>query len=206
MYFVRKWAGDSMKAILSMGLLVMLCLGWPITAQAAEDKTEEDVVPIETEAEVETTEVVEAAQPETVAEVAEPIDVAFAAEEGAIMLGEFRLTYYCCERHRHICGDGKGLTASGRPLEAGRSIAVDPSVIPLGSRVWIDFGDGEGWHEYSADDTGSLVEDNHIDIAIETHREALHQSKVAGRVCYMPPQDFQDSLDEKNPASSGDFS
>lgn len=116
-----------------------------------------------------------------------PSELLLVAEEGAIPLGDFRLTYYCCERYRHICGNGTGTTASGRPVEAGRSIAVDPDVIPLGSRVWIDFGDGEGWHEYSADDVGSCVEGNHIDIAIETHREALHQTRVTGRVCFSPP-------------------
>lgn len=45
------------------------------------------------------------------------------------------ITYYCCELRPHICGTGDGITASGAPVEAGVSCAVDPSRIPLGSTV-----------------------------------------------------------------------
>ena len=43
-------------------------------------------------------------------------------------LGTFKLTYYCaCE----ICCDVEtGITATGTPVVEGRTIAVDPDVIP----------------------------------------------------------------------------
>lgn len=81
------------------------------------------------------------------------------------------ITYYCCEKHPHICGTGDGLTALGGEVLAGVSCAVPPG-IPLGSTIMIDWGDGE--LEYRvADDRGGGVKGNHIDLAVPTHREAL---------------------------------
>jgi len=50
--------------------------------------------------------------------------------------------------------------ASGRVLEADYSIAVDRTVIALGSSVWID----SEKHWFRADDTGGGITGNHIDI------------------------------------------
>ncbi|HET6809815.1 MAG TPA: 3D domain-containing protein [Acidimicrobiales bacterium] len=56
------------------------------------------------------------------------------------------------------CYDIHGRTASGE--EAGpQSVAVDPSVIPLGTEIYID---GVGYRR--ADDTGGGVRGHHIDI------------------------------------------
>lgn len=50
-------------------------------------------------------------------------------------------------------------------------IAVDPKVIPLGSRVYIEYPDGHG--EYAvAEDTGGAIKGNRIDIAKWTVKEA----------------------------------
>ena len=82
-----------------------------------------------------------------------------------------RVTAYCiC---RICCGKDVdhpeyGITASGRPAEPNVSVAVDPSVIPLGSMVYVDYGDGV-LLEYRADDTGSGVNMAHVDICMETH-------------------------------------
>ena len=46
-------------------------------------------------------------------------------------------------------------------------VAVDPDVIPLGSTIIID------GQEYLAADTGGAIKGNRIDIAVETHQEAL---------------------------------
>jgi 3D (Asp-Asp-Asp) domain-containing protein len=81
-------------------------------------------------------------------------------------LGEFKLTAYCdCE----IC-NGKWVgqpTASGTELTVGRTIAVDPDVIPLGSTVYINGLD------YIAEDTGSAIKGKRIDVLFSTHEEAL---------------------------------
>ena len=85
------------------------------------------------------------------------------------------VTHYCpCQK---CCGKPEGhpaygITASGRQLVPGVSVGVDPTVIPLGSTVILDFGDGD--LQYCvADDTGSGVKGNHIDLAMANHREAL---------------------------------
>lgn len=80
------------------------------------------------------------------------------------------VTHYCtCET---CCGWSTGITASGRKATPGVSIGVDPSVIPLGADVLIDYGDGE-LHYMRADDTGSGVKGNHIDVCVSDHQTAI---------------------------------
>lgn len=77
------------------------------------------------------------------------------------------ITHYC---HCAKCNGAKwayGPTASGVMPEAGRTVAVDPSVIPLGSEVLI------GDTVYIAEDTG--VKGYHIDIFCDSHSEALNK-------------------------------
>lgn len=86
-------------------------------------------------------------------------------------LDDCTVSHYCCELYPHICGTGTGYTASGAPVKAGVSVAVDPTVIPLGSTVYVDYGDG-AVHTYLAQDTGGAVSGSHIDVAVATHAEA----------------------------------
>ena len=86
--------------------------------------------------------------------------------EGWESLGRFKLTYYCPCRKCNGKWTGKA-TASGEPLTPGTTIAVDPKVIPLGTRVRI------GEHEFIAQDTGSGIKGNRIDICLEDHGECL---------------------------------
>lgn len=58
-------------------------------------------------------------------------------------------------------------TATGKFLRRG-IIAVDPSFIPLGTRVFIP-----GYGDATADDIGYAIKGNRIDIAFDTHEEAL---------------------------------
>lgn len=90
----------------------------------------------------------------------------------ATRLGNVIVTHYCSELRPHICGTGDGITASGRQVTPYVSVAVDPTEIPLGADVLVDYGDGE-IHYYRADDTGAWVNGKHIDLAVETHDEAL---------------------------------
>ena len=85
--------------------------------------------------------------------------------EKKISLGEFKITAYCpCAECSAQWGN---MTYTGVTAQAGRTIAVDPDVIPLGSEVEID-GD-----TYIAEDIGGLVKGNHIDIYFDTHDEAI---------------------------------
>ncbi len=95
-------------------------------------------------------------------------------------IGECTLTAYCCESkdNQHICGTGTGLTASGLPVAPGM-VAVDPSIIPLGSTVIIN------GISYLAADTG--VTGYHVDIAIQTHEEAEQFGVSSAEVWIIPP-------------------
>ena len=86
-------------------------------------------------------------------------------------LEDVTITFYCCEEYPHICGTGNGITASGRRVTPYVSCAVDTDVIPLGSTIMIEYN-GEMVY-LRADDTGSAVKGNHIDIAVPTHDFAL---------------------------------
>lgn len=92
-------------------------------------------------------------------------------------LGEFKITAYCsCVRccsiwakNRPLDENGKEIvyTASGERAEAGKTIAVDTSVIPFGTEVKI------GDTVYTAQDTGSAVKGNVIDIYFDSHEDAV---------------------------------
>lgn len=91
------------------------------------------------------------------------LEVAKAAEKKS--LGRFTLTFYCpCAGCN---GTASGLAANGARLEVGKTIAVDPNVIPLGTRVYID---GIGWRV--AQDTGSAIKGRRIDVLVGSHAEA----------------------------------
>lgn len=79
-----------------------------------------------------------------------------------------KVTYYdpCAK----CCGKSDGITASGITATPYVTCAVDPAVIPLGSDVLVDYGDGV-LHYFRADDTG--VAGGHIDVCVTTHSEAL---------------------------------
>ena len=82
-------------------------------------------------------------------------------------IGQFEVVAYCTEQYPHICG-GNAYTYTGTPVQAGLTVAVDPEVIPLGSWLYID---GVGWRQ--AQDTGGAIQGRRIDMAVETHGEAL---------------------------------
>lgn len=82
-------------------------------------------------------------------------------------IGEAKCTAYCgC---RKCNGKWYGLpTASGTDYEQGRTIAVDPDVIPLGTEVFIK---GYGW--FVAEDTGYGIDGLAVDMYYDSHNEAL---------------------------------
>lgn len=73
-------------------------------------------------------------------------------------------TAYCACTY---CTDGDGITATGTQATAGRTIAVDPSIIPYGTEVIIN------GHTYIAEDCGGAIKGNKVDIYFDTHAEAL---------------------------------
>lgn len=120
----------------------------------------------ETEAEVETEVATEAT--ENISETTEStIEESSDSDTNLVSLGRFRLTAYCnCSK---CCGKwAGGATASGVMPVANRTIAVDTSVIPFGTKVVIN------GNTYVAEDTGSAIVGNRIDIYFDSHQEALN--------------------------------
>lgn len=70
----------------------------------------------------------------------------------------------------HDNGKWGDLTHIGTKVRPG-IIAVDPKLIPLGSRVYIEFSDGHGAYA-TAEDTGGAIKGKRIDVAMATVSEA----------------------------------
>lgn len=65
-------------------------------------------------------------------------------------------------------GNGDGVTASGIPATRG-IVAVDPEIIPLGTRLYIP-----GYGEALAADTGGAIQGNRIDLVVDSYGEAMN--------------------------------
>lgn len=98
----------------------------------------------------------------TVAAAEEPL-------ETWIDLGPFTCVAY--DACTDCCGKTDGITKIGTKATAGRTVAVDPEVIPLGSTLLID------GQEYIAEDIGGAIKGNKIDIFHNSHAEALEYGK-----------------------------
>ncbi|WP_155592543.1 3D domain-containing protein [Lysinibacillus cavernae] len=69
------------------------------------------------------------------------------------------------------CEGCSGITANGTDIRSNpnlKVIAVDPRIIPLGTKVWV-----EGYGEAIAADTGGAIKGNKIDVFIPTEGQAL---------------------------------
>ena len=68
-----------------------------------------------------------------------------------VCLGLFELTAYCpCSA---CCGKNDGITATGTVATEGRTVAVDPTVIPYGTTIEVIYADGSS-ARYVAEDCG----------------------------------------------------
>ena len=99
------------------------------------------------------------------------------SEYKLVYMGDFKLTHYCPGYHGEPCGTGDGVTATGTKVTAGRTIAVDTSIIPYGTTVYIS-----GYGFLVAEDCGGGVKGNHIDIAVSDHSTALSMGTKTGDV------------------------
>ena len=123
----------------------------------------------------------------------------FSTEENSARLpamqkiGNFTVTAY--DLSVESCGKpighpAYGITAnnknlSGKSWQSARSIAVDPEVIPLGSKVYVKFSDPRFSHYdgiFAAEDTGSAVKGKKIDLFHGDYRqdEAHHDTIAFG--------------------------
>lgn len=86
-------------------------------------------------------------------------------------IDDVKVTHYCC--CVKCCGKDDGITYSGVKATPGVTVAVDTSIIPLGSDVLVDYGDGI-INYYRADDTGNAINGNELDLCVSSHQEAIN--------------------------------
>ena len=79
------------------------------------------------------------------------------------LLGTFKCTYYT-----GAADEGGNITALGTPVTPWYTVAVDPRVIPLGSKIHIEGYDGI----FYCADTGSAIKGSILDIAVGSKSEA----------------------------------
>lgn len=90
-------------------------------------------------------------------------------------LGRFSLTWYSPKELGKPAN--KLRTSTGTQPKEGRTIAVDPSIIPYGSIVYIqDYG------YFIAEDCGGAIKENRIDIYTNSHEYAIQQGRKVAQV------------------------
>ena len=81
--------------------------------------------------------------------------------------GEWKITFYWPGEDEF-----GNLTSTGVIAKEGRTIAVDPSIIPYGTEVLID------GNVYIAEDCGSAVKGKVIDIFVEEPYEEIYHTEI----------------------------
>lgn len=104
-------------------------------------------------------------------------------------VGTCEITAYCncvtccgiwSEDHPSRVGTGYvQKTASGTIPTAGRTVAVDTSVIPMGAVVWIN------GVSYIAEDTGAAVKGKVVDVFFDDHEAARQFGRQTAEVYYV---------------------
>ena len=106
--------------------------------------------------------------------LAEEKKAAEAASNG-VALGTFKLTFYT-----GAADEGGSITAMGTPVTPWYTVAVDPRVIPLGSKLRIEGYNGI----FVAQDTGSAIRGSILDLAVGSKSEA-NQLGIQYRKVYL---------------------
>lgn len=192
--------GKNRILVCASGLALMACIGVGLYAQGLTHEVEYDVsddrMPMpemewKPEYDIPATEyayITDEQLAEIEAQEAQSVEDALLAS--ATRIDNVTVTHYCiCQK---CCGKSPdhpayGITASGRYATPYVSVAVDPSVIPLGSDVLVDYGDGVIEY-YRADDTGSGVGGKHIDLCVSDHQEARNLGVRTATVYVVPPE------------------
>jgi len=99
-------------------------------------------------------------------------------------VAEFEVTAYDAHSSQSInvekWRDGK--TALNRPAVPGRTIAVDPKIIPFDSLVYVP---GMGWRV--AEDVGGAIKGYRIDILLRTKGLAMTFGRKKMHILWVPP-------------------
>lgn len=101
-------------------------------------------------------------------------------EESGSGSSDGKIIYMSSSAYTATCGGCSGYTATGINLKANpnmKVIAVDPNIIPLGSRVWV-----EGYGVAIAGDTGGSISGKRIDVHVPSKAAALRWGRRTVKV------------------------
>ncbi|MGE1108601.1 cell wall-binding protein EntB [Bacillus wiedmannii] len=153
-------------------------------AKAKEEEKAREIAKVKEEAKAR--EIAKAKEEEKAREIAKAKEEAKVKEESKnnIQSSKRELTVvataYTADPSENGTYGGRVLTAMGHDLTANpnmRIIAVDPKVIPLGSKVWV-----EGYGEAIAGDTGSAIKGNRIDVLMGSKSKAMNWGRQTVKV------------------------
>ena len=96
-------------------------------------------------------------------------------------IDDFDLTFYTHTGNR---------TASGVYPKAGRTVAVDKNVIPLGTMIYV-----EGYGIMVAEDTGGDIKGKRLDVFVNTKEEAIKLGRKKAKVYLL--DDIKENLYNK---------
>ncbi|MDP7989008.1 cell wall-binding protein EntB [Bacillus sp. MHSD_36] len=153
-------------------------------AKAKEEEKAREIAKVKEEAKAR--EIAKAKEEEKAREIAKAKEEAKVKEESKnnIQYSKRELTVvataYTADPSENGTYGGRVLTAMGHDLTANpnmRIIAVDPKVIPLGSKVWV-----EGYGEAIAGDTGSAIKGNRIDVLMGSKSKAMNWGRQTVKV------------------------
>lgn len=165
----RKWRCAAWLAVVVLMLCTALCLTIKVKADAVQQGTGIPVMPV---------------KDAPVQEEYENAHIEAALLEKANVIEDCTVTHYavCVE----CCGKTDGITKSGVKATPYVTVAVDPEIIPLGSDVLVDYGDGDIQY-YRADDTGGAVHGAHIDLCVGSYDEAMQMGVKTATVYWVAP-------------------
>lgn len=110
-----------------------------------------------------------------------PVDEKVAIGVGTLLQtsrGDVRSSYYVdMTATAYTYGEGGSwgdVTYSGKSVKVGY-VAVDPRVIPLGSRLYITYPSGKVAYGYAvAEDTGGSIKGNRIDLFFDSYQQCIN--------------------------------
>lgn len=139
----------------------------PVAEEPAEEEVAQEPEP---KAEENTAEKVETVEQEESAEKAEPVAQSNEQEQSSEASSNGETKTVTATAYTAKCDGCSGVTSTGIDLNADpnkKVIAVDPSVIPLGTEVYV-----EGYGKAVAGDTGGAIKGNKIDLHVPSKEEA----------------------------------
>ena len=146
-------------------MLVLCCI--PYFHYTHTDNINQDAIIENTNETINQNATIEETNEETIPETDEvmPEDELSAGESTEVSkkyIGKFELSFYSKEQFPN------SPTSTGVMPEVGRTVAVDPKVIPYGTSIEID-----GFGVRIAEDTGGAIKGKKLDIFVQTTAEAF---------------------------------